>query len=155
MRLLFVRSNAILSRAICAATGEPASHVALESKWVVLHSTHKGVHLELRKNFRRKYEVVAEVEVAEINLERLSDMEGRGYDFGAFAFFMWAMFMARVFNRPLPKRNAWAANDAFLCVEVARVPGTEGLDLAMMTPWRLYQHLANHPERIYAKCHNE
>lgn len=152
MRIIFTANNSILSKAIRWTFREPASHVALvfdNDKWLV-HSNLLGVNIRLFLPFMRGQRVVdsiaysipleAEEQIFQAAIASTSELD---YDWPGFFYFAWRGFLFRILGAPMPKHNPWGRASLQLCTEmVGRVPARitgipEGLDLGIVTPWRL------------------
>jgi hypothetical protein len=140
MRILFTRSNSLLSRLIRKVTGEPVSHCALECSGWVIHSNLRGLHVELPQTFLRKSEIVYSVEIPYdmgLVMHALSKYEGKGYDIGALLYLGLRSLLPF-----LPKKNLWQSTGLFLCTEwVTQV--LSGREDHMITPYGLYKRLSN------------
>lgn len=139
MRILFTRSEKIVSKLIRRVTGEPVSHCAIQVGDWVIHSNFLGVHPErIDKFLKGGVTIWAAVELPnDYPKILLNTFEGWGkrYDFGAMFY-----LLARAIFPWLPKKNLWQCSDMFLCSEwVAHV--VEDDDDAMITPYRLAMRL--------------
>lgn len=137
MRIIFTRSNKIVSRVIRRVTKEPVSHCAIQVDDWVIHSNFLGVHPQPADSFLKTSEVVESVEFPtdyQKIFEQTCEGWGKRYDFGA----MFYLF-ARVLIPWLPKKNLWQCSGMYICSEwVTHVLG-EGD--AMITPHKLYLRL--------------
>jgi hypothetical protein len=141
MRLLGTKSDAILSKLIRWASGDDCSHFAIhfEHLGMVLHSNLVGIHFDfetvffaqngltvvhdVRREFTLDQELLALHEFEQRLEDRLTDKggggtSGSGYDFRAFAYQAWRLFLNRVFKKPIPFNNPWGTRDRFLCTEL-------------------------------------
>lgn len=153
MRILFTKSDTILSKLIRNVTEEPISHCALEFNFsscyrYVVHSNIKGLHKEPLCSFKETSEVVFALERKENNffqdvndfwkLQRLLEKYPKApYDFGAFLFLGASLFLRDRLNLPLPKSNLWQSSGMFLCTEWVSEFVNEKDD-SMVTPYQLY-----------------
>ena len=160
MKLLWVKSKLPLSRLIMWGLDEPCSHFAVmfDDK-IVFHSNLTGMHIVWAKTFMKQYEIVFEMEHSpdlaseeEIYQGILDAYDGKGYDYGAFAYFFWRAVLKKFFKQPMPEHNPWGSKDRFLCDEVAQLlpdsicpPAVKAMDLAMKSPYQVWLLLNNKP----------
>jgi hypothetical protein len=138
VHILFTRSSSPLSWLIRRITGEPVSHVALYCNGWIIHSTGRGVTVELPQTFERHSEVVYSVEVSlDWNrvLSALSRYGHARYDFGGL------LYLGMRYLIPfLPRKNLWQTSGMFLCTEwVTEV--LDGKPDSMISPYGLYLRL--------------
>lgn len=154
MKLIWVKSNAPLSVLIRWGLKEPCSHFAVvfDDKFVI-HSDLMGVHLDWWNTFKKSRTVVHEKkfhlplpEEEKMYQGMLDAHDEKGYDFGAFFYFIWRGFLNRVFKRPFPIHNSWGSKHKVLCTEVARFlpdyvvsPRHKTADFGMVSPERLWK----------------
>lgn len=153
MKLIWTKSTLPLSILIRWGFGEPCSHFAIIfDDALVFHSNLKGVHLQSKTNFLKHAEIVHDIniplsEVIEENLYKaiISKLDGKPYDMKAFFFFIYRGFLLKFFNKPLPLKNEFDDNDSYLCTELAYeltdYIDISNLNLAIVTPQRLYNHI--------------
>lgn len=138
MRILFTRSNKIVSRLIRRVTKEPVSHCALQIGETVVHANFIGVHPESFYSFTKGgVEIVATIELPD-DYKKMFHLAcagwGKQYDFGAMFY-----LMARALIPWLPKKNLWQSSGMYLCSEWVSEAMGEGD--AMITPHKLYLKL--------------
>lgn len=156
MKILFTRGSSIFSHYIRKGTGEPVSHVAFsfDDKFVI-HSNLLGVHLQWHKSFLSSCQVVAYAQYdfclpdeEEIFQGILDAYDGSAYDFGALLYFSKRMLEYRLFDRPLPPKNKWGSDRAFLCTGVfGKIPDRlrkqiileDFPDYDIVTPWTIFK----------------
>lgn len=159
MRILFVKADLIGSKIIRWATGQCCSHVAIISDTfeTVYHSYGKGMERQTSKEFLKKYTVMhtisvyLSIEEEKLMLEQLSvRTKNIGYDYGAFLYFAWRVFLNKFFKISYPKVNKWDSKEKFLCTEAlysfiesyALITNTvvlvKSAPIAMLTPHDLY-----------------
>ena len=149
MRLLFVRSQKPASRLIRWGLDEEVSHVAVEfSSGLVIHSTFSGVTLQWIDSFLSEDEIVYSLPVTPTEGETEIDLMSRvmhtywkrGYDYWAFTYFSWRVFLRKFLDIPLPEKNRFNHERSFLCTELAGV--IVGQEVSpMITPLELYDIL--------------
>lgn len=146
MKILWTKSDKILSVLIRKATKEPVSHCVIETHGMVIHSNLYGLHIEDALYFKKHCEVIFELELPPSDLDEaklhatLSKYEGRMYDFGALLFAGAALVLRNYFKIPLPKSNLWQSTGMFLCTEwVSKY--LDGKENSMITPYGLYLKL--------------
>jgi len=159
MKIFFVKADLIGSKLIRWATGQCCSHVAIVSDTfeTVYHSYGKGMERQTTKEFYKKYTIMHTISVylsaKEENelLEHLAiHTENVGYDYTAFLYFAWRVFLNKIFKIQYPKVNKWENKEKFLCTEAlyafiesyALVTGSvvliKNAPIAMLTPHDLY-----------------
>lgn len=158
-RILCVKSQAPLSRLICWGLQEGSSHLALAFAGHVIHSSIRGIEIETEADFFAGYEVVRELdagltveESTWVQLHLMANYAWKHYDYRALAYFAYRAALRRFLGIPLPNRNTWQVEDAYLCVGLlvgfseawARLRGQEIIPIErtweMMSPddcWRL------------------
>ncbi len=138
MRILFTKSDSILSKVIRAVTKEPVSHCAIECSGWIIHSNLYGVHVELPQNFLNHSEIMYSVEIPfDPNkvMATLAKDEFKFWDIGAALYIglrCWLPF--------LPKKNLWQSSDMYLCTEWV-MDALEEVPDPMITPYQLYLKL--------------
>lgn len=156
MKLLFTKNNLPLSKLIRWGLKEPCSHFVIEfDNKIVFHSNLMGTHIQWSETFRKNSEVVCSINY-DLPLEQeeaifqsiLNKADGKGYDFKAFAYFIWRAFLYRVFGCTFPKRNKWEEDGKFLCTGLSvelpldvfpKMKGVE--DPEIVSPYQLYLRL--------------
>jgi hypothetical protein len=162
MKLLFVRSNKLGSRIIRWGLGEPVSHVAVDIPAGIYHSYGTGIIKSSRDAFHAVYTVHRSLEIsfpetlqqAATELFESYVSPHDGYDYPALAFFAFRAMLKKLLRVPFPKTNRLQVIESFLCTEIvylvaqvhAELVGDAlllevGDDLAMHSPWELYQIL--------------
>jgi hypothetical protein len=128
---------------------ETVSHFAIVfDNRILFHSNFYGAHLEWLDNFIKHSEIVYRIDL-ELPLEAeeliyqecIKRFDGEPYDWGALAYWLYAMVGYRYFGKPLPTRNLWGSGRANLCLELAQCLTTLGVvlpDLDMVLPEHLY-----------------
>lgn len=150
MKILFTTNVGFVSTAIRWATGEAFSHVAIQVDRFVIHSNHKGLHIELEDTFFIKNKVIKSLErSAEFKNKELQDNERvfallalhefSSYDFGAVAFFGIALLCHKL-GLHWFKSNLWQSSGAYMCVEWG-TQLVEGKVDSLVTPEELYARL--------------
>lgn len=156
MKLIWTKSNLPLSIAIRGLLKEPVSHFGIVfDNGIVFHSNLLGTHIEWYGTFKKKCEIVYELDYP-MSLENeekiyraiLDTYDDKGYDFGGLFYFAYRGLCLRLIGRPLPKTNEWASGDKFLCTELAGVipqslikDSLNGEDLSIVSPYQLYLKL--------------
>jgi len=155
VKLIWSRSNTILSFLIRHGMGTDCSHFALVfDDFLVIHSDLRGVHLTsyerflASKNTRVMHEIRMDLsgEVEEDLYRSMIALDGKPYDFGAGLYWMWRCFLYRFFSRRFPQRNP-LAGDGFLCTEmvmalprwVLGLSDEEKGRIAIMTPHEVWE----------------
>lgn len=158
MKLIWTRSNLILSKLIRWGLGVDCSHFAVvfnsPAGGLMFESNLLGTHPRFYRTAQKHLEIVHEIELGiSVELEnkfwdRIVDhYDDKGYDYGAFFYFCWRVILHRMLNKPIPKINKWAKDDRFLCDEVYIALKEEGLvpdlniDLAMTSPHDVFLKL--------------
>ena len=145
MKILFTKSDKCGSRIIRWGLDEPVSHVALEDRGIVLHSSWSGVDLDSKATFLRNREIVYTIDCPRLNrrtvLKMADQYEGKPYDFSALLFFVGAALWRKLWKRPLPEVNKWNRPGTFLCTELATML-ISGEERASITPYGLYKKLS-------------
>lgn len=150
MKLLWVKGNLPLSKLIMWGLDEPVSHFAIcFDDTIVFHSDLTGMHISWKATFDKTHATVYSVDI-ELPLEQeeaiyksiITQYDGSGYDYGAFAYFCWRAALYKFFKKPLPNTNPWGSTHRFLCDEEiqilpAEIVGEEikKMDLAMRSPY--------------------
>ncbi len=151
MKLLFTKNNLPLSRLICWAFGEPCSHFAIAfDNRVVFHSNLKGCNVQWLASFLKCSSVVYTIPLdttlaqEESVYQKCIAVDGKPYDFGAFFFLCLDVILFKLFKIPLQKKNLFASDNSFICVELAEclspvLPIPK--ELASTSPYNLYLQL--------------
>lgn len=158
MKLLFVKGTAPLSKVIMWGLDEPVSHFAvLFDDKIVFHSNLSGIHIQWFNTFKKTCQIIHEIEYnpglekeEEIFQAILDAHDGKGYDFGAFAYFAWRAALLKFLKKPLPETNPWGSKDRYLCDEVIQLfpdeicpPSVKKMDLSMKSPYQVWLLLNN------------
>lgn len=135
MRILFTRTESLLSKVIRGVTKEPVSHCALEMYGWVLHSNLLGVHAERLGSFSKSSDIIFSVEIPDNPREvfsALAQYQGRSYDFLAL------LYLGLRYLCPfLPKKNLWQVSGMFICTEFI-TKSMYGSEDSLITPYQLY-----------------
>lgn len=152
MKLLWVSGTLPLSKLIMWGLNEPVSHFAIcFDNSIVFHSDLTGMHISWLPTFLEEHKIVYTVDL-ELPLEQeeaiyqsvITKYDGSGYDYGAFAYFIWRAALLKFFKMPLPNSNPWGSKTRFLCDEEIQIlpddiVGAEikKMDLAMRSPFEV------------------
>jgi hypothetical protein len=128
MKIAFTQNNLPLSRLIRWADGETVSHVVIvfDDKYV-FQSNLYGVHIMTWEHFQKANKIMAlksydlGLVIEEECFQSIVPIEGDWYDFGALLFWGLAVFRKKFFKTSLPKKNLWASDKFYTCVEVLRM----------------------------------
>lgn len=140
VKVLFTRSDKVMSKLICAVTEEPVSHCAIQIGEFVIHSSVHGVEVLPFRKFDSLNEIVfvwnTQVpESADLHT-KIAYWHGHTYDVGALAY----LAVRYAFPGLLPKKNLWGASGMFMCTELVqtlvKLPNDD-----MITPYKLYLRL--------------
>lgn len=139
MKIVFTKSESILSEVICKITGESVSHCAVVSGDYVMHSNLYGVHIDLLSKFLASTTVVFSIDMpadADKMIRLIKSEKHKSYDYGGLLYCgLRLMFPA------LPKKNLWQTTGMYMCTEwVQEALGQEKID-SMITPYGLYLQL--------------
>ena len=145
IQLLFTRNSKPLSRMIIELTREPVSHVAIRIEDYVLHSSIFGPEIRTYEYFQAHNVIVYSMPLPGTHYQRLplhvmSQIDNRGYDWGAILYLGLCYVMLRAFKIKLPKANLWEASNMYICTELVTKILGEKPD-AMMTPYGLFNKL--------------
>lgn len=148
MKLLFCYSEHFASKILMDVLSEPCSHVAVEYTEggiaYVIDSTLDGLRLQYGPKFHETWTVYDSISFPHDNLaiENCLSHEKAWYDIPAYCYFVVRVILLKLIRIPLPKKNAWAQKNMFICTEIAGF-FMEDLkeDLAMSTPFQLLQFL--------------
>lgn len=145
-KVLFCRSESVISKMITWFTGEPVSHAALAiclcDVELVFHSNLLGVSITTMSHFKKKYAILAET--APINLpitfEDISKKESSWYDIMALLWLGSRFALKKFFRIPIPKANLWQVTGMFTCTElVTQIINNE--ENSLITPFGLLLEL--------------
>lgn len=157
MRLIWTKSNLILSKLIRWGLNEDCSHFAIvfdsPAGGLMFESNLLGTHPKFYKTAKKHCEIVHEI-VLNVSVEvedRVWDIvvdnyDDEPYNFGAFLYFAWRAFLYKAFKRPFPAVNKWSKPDTHLCdqlydaVENIAAPNLN-IDLAITSPHKVYEKL--------------
>lgn len=148
MKILFTKSDSLLSKIIRGITKGGSSHTAIDMGLIIVHSNLIGINLQWARYFKRKCVIVHALErvnpdpgkdMAKMD-EVLTTQEGTPYDFGALMFNGLALLAKRLVGRPLPKVNLWQTTGMHMCTEFVEEAVSMEND-AMITPEGLYKKL--------------
>lgn len=141
VKVLFTSGNSALSKAIKRATGEDCSHVAIQL-WngLVVHSNLLGIHLNSLEYFKKKAQIVYEIDMGidppkeRLAFQKISKYEGQSYD-------LLALFwLALLSIYPFRKNNQWQDSNKFTCTEFVTEVILGQAD-SLITPYQLYLKL--------------
>lgn len=136
---------------------EPVSHVGIlfESLDLVIDSSTTGVKITRRKTFIRKNTPLLEINLDDYRFDELvifneilDKIEGKGYDFGAYFWFVLEGIKHKFFRKKLPVVNPNQNEDQVLCTEIfypifpyllLKNIDLYKYDLAALTPYMLYR----------------
>lgn len=153
MKIVWVKGSAPLSKFIMWGLSEPVSHMAIvfDNK-IVFHADLLGVRLAWYPTFLKNHEIVFEKKY-DLTLEKEEEVyqsiitanDGKGYDYGAFLYFMWRGFLRKCFKVPMPETNPWGSKDRYLCDEMVEVlpdyivpQSVKDVDTGMKSPYQVY-----------------
>jgi len=153
------------SRLIRWGLGEPSSHFAIcffedEACATVLESRlDTGVDTCSLQDFMRRNDIVHMLQCPiekdeEPGLFRhvYDSSQGICYDYPAIMYWLWAGFMRKFFNRPLPKVNDMDRTEMMYCVEIVQLledyledigADLSDYDIAMLSPEQIYLILSD------------
>lgn len=145
IQILFTHNPHILSRIIRFITHEPVSHVALRVDDYIIHSSVWGPEIRTYEYFMNHNVIVYSLPIPNTHKQQLplhimSQVDARGYDWGALIYLGLRYAMLRAFKIKLPKANLWEASNMFICTELVSNLLGEKPD-AMMTPYGLFNKL--------------
>jgi hypothetical protein len=135
MRILFTKSDMIMSRLIRKVTGESVSHCVIQHGDYVIHSNLWGVHSQRFDDFLDHSYIVEQVEIPDDDQRLLAlflKRERSGYDFGAMLY-----LGLRCLFPILPKKNLWQSSGMYLCTEWVSEFVDNEAD-SMITPYGLF-----------------
>jgi hypothetical protein len=153
MKLVWTSGGSAFSRLIQWGLDEPVSHFAIVfDDRILFQSNLLGTGVAWYPTFLKKHRVVFEINIEMPLLAEeavyqsiITKYDDRGYDYGAFGYFMWRAFLKKFFGRPIPSHNPWQSPNAYLCIElvgalpVGLVPNLHKVeDLGMTSPYQLY-----------------
>jgi transcriptional regulator of met regulon len=155
MRIAFTRSNLPLSRFIRWGLRENVSHVVfIFDNKIVFHSNLTGCHIEWYNTYKKKVEIVDELEFnlpleveEEVYQSIIDKNDGKGYDYKAFLYFCYKAILHRFFGQPMPKTSNWGDKKRFICTGVASelpkeyFPRLQNIDLEILSPAALRELL--------------
>lgn len=153
MRILWSKNNLPLSWLIRWGTGEASSHLAIElDDRIIFHSNLAGVHIRFSENFKKENTIVHDLsldltadEEEEVYYKAISQKEGKFYDFCGFLYIAYRILIFRFFGDPLPERNPFQKDSAFMCHELITclpdriVNRLNIVDISMTTPERVHR----------------
>jgi len=152
MRIIFTKSDSIMSKMIMGATGEPCSHCAIQYGPVIIHSNLWGVHIEWAALFFQKAEIVAEIPLLpeQENLTKLHlllmQTNHSYYDVGALLYLGLKFSLRNLFKISLPQVNLWQDKHLFLCTELVS-KFWFGQANSLVAPYELYNMIREDYER--------
>lgn len=159
MKLVWTKSDKVLSKFIRFLTGDDCSHFAIVlydglRGEIMFESNLLGTHPVFYKNSLKSHTVVHEQKVlcSQIIEDAVWDnivdnYDGRGYDYLGALYLGMRKFLNRTIGLKMPEKNAWANPDKYYCDELFEalkgVPGIPEVPVAnaMKTPhdvWKLF-----------------
>lgn len=156
MKILFTKSNNIVSKIIRYVLNEPVSHVVLQfENGMIIHSDFLGVSIQWQKEyFSRKiknealYSIEYNCEVSDEELIKIimDSVASKPYDFKAVSYFTLCSLLHK-FTGIRITRNEWNNKNEYICTEMVELlPGKiqsvlKNVDLSITSPYRLYKIL--------------
>ncbi len=142
VRILFTFGHNPVSALIRDVTGEPVSHVAIQTGERVIHSNFLGLQIEDQDDFYTMSKLFdyVEVEVDEAKFyERLAELKVtyRGYDFKALLYLGMRFILPRSWT---PKVNIWQVTNQYICTELVSYL-LDGKADSMISPYQMYLKL--------------
>lgn len=141
MKLVWTKSDLILSKVIRWLTGEDCSHFAFvfDKDGIMFESNLLGTHPVFYESSLKTHTIVHEIDIKCSQADEdmvwdrvIKKYDGKGYDFGGALYLGWRKWLKRVFNRPIPSVNKWAKSDLFFCDEIYEalrgIPGLPELE---------------------------
>lgn len=128
MKLVWTKSNSVLSQVIRFICGQDCSHFSFVfesgSRGLMFESNLLGTHPTFYKTSLKNHSVVHEKSLEiPIDVEdeiwdlMVQKYDGRSYDFGGAIFLGLSLAMERIFKMPRPQVNRWAKSDKYFCDE--------------------------------------
>lgn len=153
MRLIISKSTLPLSVLIRAVLGTKSSHFLIvfdsPAGGLVFESNILGTHPKFWKTAQKSLTVIDELEV-EMTVKQedviwdtvVDQMDGKGYDWGAFFYLGFSHIANRLWGREISKVNKWAKSNTYVCLQVAQAlipyfPQLRDTDVSMLTPDQL------------------
>lgn len=133
MKLIWTRSNSLLSKIIRAITDDDCSHFCIvlydgRPGEIMFHSNLLGTHPMFLKTFLESKEIVHSVTIPcsienedSIWDEIVSNYDGKSYDYLGAIYLGYRKFLYRCFKIPMPNKNVASSPDRFFCDEVSKV----------------------------------
>jgi len=151
MKIAFTRSSLVLSKFIRWGLKEDVSHIVfIFDDNIVFHANLSGCHIEWFNTFKKKVEIVDVIEYKfpleveeKIYQSIINKNDGRGYDYKAFIYFIYAAFIHRFFGRPMSITSKWGCKRRFICTGLAaqlpaeHFPQLQNLELEILSPGKL------------------
>jgi len=156
MKFQWSKSGSVLSKTIRWGLNEPVSHFSFSfDNFLVIHFDLLGIEIHGRNKFLNKHEIIFEIdpgytqaEEEELYYKIVKNYDDRDYDYKAFAYFGYRIFLYKLLCEPIPKTNPYNDGKALICVEEAGLlPNWDELtidnpiDLSITSPYRLYQYM--------------
>jgi hypothetical protein len=161
MRIIISKSTLPLSVIIRGVLGSQASHFLLvfdsPAGGLVFESNLLGTHPKFWKTDASSLTIVDELDVVMTPKQEdliwdtvVDQMDGKGYDWGAFFYMGLAYIAHRLWNRDIPAKNKWAKPNTYVCLQVAQalIPyfsQLQNVDVSMMTPDQLMALIKSAP----------
>lgn len=156
MKLIWTKSNSILSVLIRAITGEDCSHFAFvlydnKPGEIMFESNLLGTHPAFYRTSLKTHQIVHEIIVpsSQETEDRVWDKlveiyDGHPYDFLGALYLGLRTLLKRFLGMTMPIKNSWSRQDSFYCDEIydalREVPGLPLLNVSggMDTPHGVY-----------------
>jgi|GEM_PF-3055818 len=161
MRIIISKSTLPLSVLIRGVLGSKASHFLIvfdsPAGGLVFESNVLGTHPKFWKTDQKTLTVIDELEVIMTSKQEdviwdtvVDQMDGKGYDWGAFFYMGLAYIAHRLWGHNIPKVNKWAKPGTYVCLQVAQslipyFPQLQAVDVSMMTPDQLMALIKSAP----------
>jgi hypothetical protein len=163
MKIITTKSSKIGSKIIRWATGEEESHIIFVfDNSLVFHSHFQGTKLEWWNHYKKKNQVVFEIEL-DLPLETeekfyksfVEDYYGDNYDFSGALFLGILVLINRLFNKPIITKNLWSSKNRHFCSELAFKPNWDLIKPGLMDKMRELKHDLMTPKKARIILENE
>lgn len=161
IKLMFVKSNAPLSKLIMWSTSEPVSHFAIgitlnnkATDYLVFNSDLYGVRVLWSTDFLKSHKIVYEidydlddVQTNDFTQKVIDRSIGSPYNFIELVSCGLLALYSKISKKPTPKTSWFGREDEFMCTDLARLlPQSMTHDQPIevhevLTPYQLYQRL--------------
>lgn len=161
MNLIWTKSSSLLSKFIRWGFKQDCSHFAIvfnsPAGGLLFEANLIGTHPKFLKTaLAHGMEVVHQIKLP-LTVEEedavwdevVDRLDSKEYDYKAFLFFVISGVLWKLFGIPMPKKNLWAINHSYLCVEVFHAVKKHtvlkdiDIDISMTTPHELYSLLSS------------